>query len=233
MVVLFLLVTVLVLPVLAFRSHQAFQQHAAQDHPLDLSPAMVYLQLVIAQVLVTGLALLAWWRAGLRITLTGRVNVGGLLWGAVVVAGFLGLALLVRRVSRDRNPVADALKPRSPTEYALWVGSMVAAAVGEEVVYRGVLFTLFFGWTEQPVIAALGAALVCGLGHFAQGWRGVGFAALMALALQALVACTGGLLVAMLAHLAYDLLVQLLPEDNRVRVPDHRAEAPDHDGGAV
>lgn len=226
---LFLAVLIVVLPVLAHRSNVVL----VREQP-EIAPGLVYLQVVAFQAVVAGLALATWRREDLRISLNGSVTATGLTIAAATVLLFLALAVLVRRVSPERNPVVDLLRPRSGRDRVLWSGAMLAAAVGEELVYRGVLFTLLAGWLDGgPLPAALLAALVFGLGHLAQGWRGLVFSALMALAMQALVAVSGGLLLAMLAHLGYDVLVQLLPEDDRVRVPDHRAEAPDPDGGAV
>lgn len=226
---LFLTMLVVVLPVLAHRSNVVL----VREQP-EIAPGLVYLQIVAFQAVVAGIAIATWWREGLRIIVTGSVTATGLAMAAATVLLFLVLAVLVRRASPERNPVVDLLRPRTGRDRVFWSGAMLAAAVGEELVYRGALFTLLAGWFDGRALpAALLAALAFGLGHLAQGWRGLLFSTLMALAMQALVAVSGGLLLAMLAHLGYDVLVQLLPEDDRVRIPDHRAEAPDPDGGAV
>ncbi len=85
----------------------------------------------------------------------------------------------------------------------MWFLAIGAAAICEEYAYRGVLFLL----VEQslpPTLAGLASALLFGLAHFGQGWRGAILSTLFGLGLQLIVALSGGLFLAILAHLLYN-----------------------------
>ena len=94
-----------------------------------------------------------------------------------------------------------------------------AAAVAEEVAYRGVLFVLLAEFVT-PLLAALISATAFGLAHLAQGPRGALASAGFGLAMQGLFVLGGPLLLPMLTHLGYDLAVAWLGRRLALRDPE-------------
>lgn len=133
-----------------------------------------------------------------------------------VVLGIASLAGLVafmwprwkRAVERD-VPILELFSPRDATERALWTCVSAAAAVSEEVTYRGVLFVLLWRLTGQPLAAALLGALAFGAAHMMQGWKGAAIIIVFGLVFQALAYESGSLYVPIAVHLVYDVIAGL------------------------
>jgi len=125
----------------------------------------------------------------------------GLLLGSVLVMRPLWRAAVERR-----EPRLQLSTPADATERRLWVGISVAAGIGEEISYRGVLYTLLLRLAGDPLSAALAAAVVFGASHIVQGWKAVGITAIFALAAQALTFYSGSLYLAMAWHIGYDIV---------------------------
>ena len=107
-----------------------------------------------------------------------------------------------RRVRRYSRALARAggfrgVGPRDAGERGLWVGVSLAAAVSEEVTYRGVMYALLLRLTHDPLTAAVATAALFGAAHAVQGARGVLAIGAISLGLQGLVLLAGSLYVAM------------------------------------
>ncbi len=89
------------------------------------------------------------------------------LVAALVIAG-ASFALHFRGVD-----AAQQLRPETRTEYILWVPVAVIAGFCEEIVFRGYLQRQFLALTESAAAAVALQAIVFGIGHLYQGWRGV------------------------------------------------------------
>lgn len=206
----FLLVVVIAIPILVY------MESRKADAPTGDAPApppartTLYVQIIVNQAIIAGLAWLALYGAGLKINWLGQFRFETVLIavGAVVAALVLALWLSRREVSDPTVPLA--LMPRSPSDWALWLMVMAVAAVGEEFVYRGVLFGLTSLVIDGWVLNALIGAVLFGLAHKSQGWVGVWASAIFAFVFQFLVLRSGGLALAIAAHFAYDVLIQLL-----------------------
>ena len=129
----------------------------------------------------------------------------GLAWAAAGAALFVFLAqgvLETRRPLGEGENLRRALRAQGLSPW--WVLASATAAVVEEFAYRGVLFLLLCQ-ALPPSLAALGSALVCGLGHFSQGPRGAVWSMVFALVLQGVVLREGGLSLAIAVHFLYDV----------------------------
>jgi uncharacterized protein len=111
-----------------------------------------------------------------------------------------GFLLFVPETSRDR----------------IWYGAVsVSAGISEELVYRG--FLLYYLALYLPQFNALErglvAALLFGLAHLYQGWKGAAGAGILGLAFVGVYALTGSLLLPIAVHIAVDwrLLLMLPP----------------------
>jgi membrane protease YdiL (CAAX protease family) len=94
----------------------------------------------------------------------------------------------------------------------LWWWGLVALAAGicEEIVFRGVMFTLW-----QRILGSWAASVaVCvtvfSIGHFVQGWRAMLLIVLIAVGFHLIVKLTGDLYTAMAIHIVYDFVAGLV-----------------------
>lgn len=200
---LFLLVVGVGLPVLAWLSYR--WQRAAAVAPADLpSPRALAWQTVGLQLLVAGLALLAQWGGGIKVVWLSRLSAASGLMALGIVVAALGAAWWeARRPLAARDEWRRTLR-RVGAADPVWLLATAAAAIAEELTYRGVL-TQALSMPLGLVTGALASALVFGLAHFGQGWRGVAFSAGYGLGMQAVVVVSGGLSLAIIAHFSYDL----------------------------
>lgn len=111
-----------------------------------------------------------------------------------------------RTSSPERRARLGSLVPRNRGDAVLWIATSFAAGIGEEIIYRGVLFTLAWRLTGSPWIAALASALSFTLAHSVQGKRAMLVVGFVALLLQFLAWRTAALYASMFVHTAYDLI---------------------------
>jgi membrane protease YdiL (CAAX protease family) len=128
----------------------------------------------------------------------------------IMAAFFLGaiVALMVPHwkqnvLSRERK--VYLFMPRGATEKSLWVVISLAAGIGEEIIYRGVTWTLFTRLTGSIWLAALIASIVFAFSHYMQGWKSMLAIFGFALIFHLIVWLTGSLYPAMAVHFLYDL----------------------------
>ncbi len=130
--------------------------------------------------------------------------------GLLLLAGcYVGLRPQWREAVARHDPRVHFVMPRDGTERRLWLGISLAAGIGEEISYRGVMYVLLGRLTHDPLTAAAGTAALFAAAHAVQGWRGVGAIALISLGLQALVILAGSLYVAIVVHVLYDIAAGL------------------------
>ena len=132
-------------------------------------------------------------------------------WGwcaGVATAALLGLGMtpLWKRAVGKRPRRLHFFMPSGPREKALWVGVSLAAGVGEEVAYRGVLFVLLATVTGSVWAGALLSAVIFALAHAIQSRLSMLIIFGFALIFQALALAFGTLLVPMVAHVLYDVI---------------------------
>jgi membrane protease YdiL (CAAX protease family) len=143
---------------------------------------------VYGAMIVFELSLFAYvWLFGLRLTGTPlRALIGGKWSSAADVVNDVGAALLfwvvaagalvalgkILGVNADSLRAVKALLPQGPLETALWVALCVTAGFCEELVFRGYLQRQFFAITGRMDIAIVFQAIVFGVAHMYQGWKG-------------------------------------------------------------
>ncbi|HZY98932.1 MAG TPA: CPBP family intramembrane glutamic endopeptidase [Candidatus Baltobacteraceae bacterium] len=97
-----------------------------------------------------------------------------------------------------------AVLPHTPIEYHLFLALSVTAGICEELLFRGYFFAMTSHWLTLAGSAAV-SALVFGLGHAYQGWKGVAKTALAGLFLGAVYIGTGSLLWPAILHALIDV----------------------------
>jgi membrane protease YdiL (CAAX protease family) len=175
--------SVLIVVILALSYMQARQQ---------LGPAPVQLNsrlpLYIATILFELSLFLYVWLFGLRLTRTPvRALIGG-RWSsftdvaidigvAIVFWLFVAAVLLVfGKVLGENTTGLRAMKPllpQGPLEMGVWVILCVTAGFCEEVVFRGYFQRQFLALTGSINTAIILQAVVFGMGHMYEGWKGV------------------------------------------------------------
>jgi membrane protease YdiL (CAAX protease family) len=96
--------------------------------------------------------------------------------------------------------------PQSVGEMGSWIVVSLSAGFAEEIVYRGVLFSILMYRIQNWWVAALLCAVAFALGHAIQGWKATAIIFVMSVVFQGLVWFTGTLYVAMVVHASYDLI---------------------------
>ncbi len=201
----FLLVAVVAFPALAVLNSRQSQQASLET----VSRTALYLQLLVIQVILAVLGAVAVYGADLRVAWHARVDPSTLAASAGLLALAVMLSLWLRDPRKSSPELGKLLVPRMPSDWALWIAGMLAAAIVEEFAYRGVLFALASRLFDSWIIPATLSAVVFGLTHAAQGWRGAALSGAFGLGFQGLVLWSGGLLLAIVVHLIYDVGVQL------------------------
>jgi hypothetical protein len=98
------------------------------------------------------------------------IGVALLFWCAVI--GFL-LAMRIILGNNDSGTRAiTMLLPRTTVEMIAFVGLSVTAGFCEEFLFRGYLQRQFLAWTGRVEVAVALQAVVFGIGHLYQGWKG-------------------------------------------------------------
>jgi uncharacterized protein len=185
---------------------------------LDLVPRYRF---TIARAIVMSLIILLDWHLAGRpwaslgldipIGFPGRV---GLVIAAVIVGAY-AYALLLRKISPQRVAALrgrlDSVKlvPQTPREVALFPVMAIIASPFEELAFRG-----FLMWFLFPLAGLWGGALVSavlfGIAHAYQGWRGILRTGAIGLAFATGYALTHSLWWLMIAHIGFNLLGGLL-----------------------
>ncbi len=202
----FLIVIGLVVPALAIVSHRRLAAGAMLPSRL-----LLYTQAVVVGFVLCGLALVTARARGVELFPRADLRPGDLLAGL----SLLGLAVGTIPLRWKYLPEAGrrrlaGLVPGTGPERALWLLVCLSAGVCEEIVYRGVFFSLARGLAHNWWVAALVTGVVFALGHMVQGLQSAALVQLFALGFQGLVWLTGDLYVAMAVHFLYDLAAGII-----------------------
>ena len=189
------------------------------DLPDEERPSILGVAIAFETSLILVAALLAWmWDISplSRVGGPGRTaeDLRAIWLGMVAVVPMLGMMLAVRLLPlpafRKLNSLVDEVVV--PLFRGVSVGSLavisLAAGIGEEMLFRGVLFdkmTVWWGLTG----AIVGTSLLFGLAHWLTMAYGL-LAAGLAVYLAGLMLWTNNILAAMVAHALYDFLVLLV-----------------------
>ena len=197
---LYFLALMAILPVAAIRAARNL------DAGKPLPPKTRYLLLsMLTQVFLAALAVLVAGRVGIRLWNLPRLGTGVVLGGVVFFAVLtITIPLRWRRAQETQRKRLRLIVPEHPREYPLWIALALTAGIGEELVWRGVLFSLVARYTGSVAIAAALSALHFGICHIVQGWRSVALIAAIGLVAQAMTISAGSLFPAMLLHFLYD-----------------------------
>jgi len=219
------LLAIFVLIVAVFMPYVAVKSGAKLKRGAALPPArLIHLQTLIMLLVLTAFGVFVARRVG--IVLFPPVRVDAVRWGvgAAFVAGMLGFGAARWRWRADweRRRLVGLL-PREAGGWVMWTALSLAAGVGEEIIFRGVLHAAFEYWFGTMLggsgaaggsgvhsaawwIATVLSAAAFGLGHGVQGWSAAAVTFVMAMVLQGFALWSESLYLPMAQHFTYDLL---------------------------
>ena len=137
-------------------------------------------------------------------------GLGGVLLGMLIA----GIAVARQRgqVLEDEDALSrlrvrmsrlEVMLPHSRAELGLFFKLSITAGICEELLYRGYLIWYLSHWFSFYAAAGL-AAVIFGLGHLYQGWRGMITTGLVGAFLSAVYLVTGSLYAGMIMHALMD-----------------------------
>lgn len=192
------------LPVLAYLGKKKL------DEGLVVPRMALYTEGVVVQTLLLAVSYGVATATGVTLFRPPRLEAAGVVAGAVLLAAALAAAWIGWRFARGASRRRlEMLIPATRTEKLAWIGISLAAAVGEEVAFRGVLPVLLRRMTGSFWAAIAISVAAFALSHLLQGWSGAAFVGIFALAFHGLVLLTGGLWVAIAVHFLYDVVAGL------------------------
>lgn len=126
-----------------------------------------------------------------------------------IIALVLGLVAVIpiRRLLEPGRKRVRLLAPRTPAEFAGFIGLSAMAGFGEEVIYRGMLFMVFAVLIGNWWAAAVLSSVIFALAHMTYGWRHAVIIFLYGIRDCVVVGLTGALYVAMAVHFLHDVIV--------------------------
>lgn len=98
------------------------------------------------------------------------IGVALLFWCAVI--GFLLTMRLILGNNASGTRAITTLLPRTTVEVIAFVALSITAGFCEEFLFRGYLQRQFLTWSGRVEVAVALQALVFGIGHLYQGWKG-------------------------------------------------------------
>ena len=143
-------------------------------------------------------------------------------WTLGLVAAGLGVAAAFRvagaHLGLGESRLLRDLLPRTGRERAAFAGLSLAAAVGEELAYRGYVIPVLAGLVGTPLAAAV-SSLVFGVLHVYQGPLGMARTAILGGVLAWGFVASGSLWAPIAAHAILDLLLGMALAE-RMMVPE-------------
>ena len=131
------------------------------------------------------------------------------LAGGMLLAAIGAMLLATRYGSDETLDRIYMIVPATYGERIFWIFVSAAAAFGEEITYRGVLFAILAGVTGDWWLAASVGSLIFAAAHVAQGWTSALVIAVFGLGFQFLALQTGSLLLPVIIHFLYDVATGL------------------------
>jgi membrane protease YdiL (CAAX protease family) len=174
----------------------------------------LYRELVVEQVVTTGLILLLWRSGRISASNLGLVAPCSWIWTTVALFVIIGAlawsSLKLRpRAEKIRKKLQDSLGALLPESHQerFWFGAIsVGAGISEELAFRG--FLLFYFSLYLPHLNTLErvllTSLVFGLAHIYQGWKPAVGTGILGFALAGLYLVSGSLMLPVLVHAAID-----------------------------
>lgn len=216
----FLVIVTLVLPILAWTSKRRF------DEGFTFPRLPFYVEALFLQGALLFLSLYVVERH--QLFLRFHASAGARAWieaALLFVAAMILMFVSLRLSGASTKERLRRILPQTGRERLLWIAVSLAAAVAEEVTYRGVLATIALRFTEEWWIATVITSAAFGLAHLVQGWKSAMIVAIFGAAFQWITWRSGSLLPAIVVHFLYDAIAGFaIPRS--LGAPDFEAGVP-------
>ena len=192
------------------------QQIAGPPESRDISGVAIVLEALLAAI-----ALAAGWLLGVsplgRFPLDSALveHLRAVAWGLLATVPLVCLLLVIRRFPlvsglRNLNRVVDEqlLPLFAETSVPALLAVSIAAGIGEELLFRGLILDGLAAWWQAPAAAVIVSSLLFGICHWLTHTYAL-LATLIGLLLAVLFLWTDHLLAAIVAHAAYDFVALL------------------------
>lgn len=180
------------------------------DAGLRLPRIPLYVEGVATQSILLALSFsIASWN-GIALLVAAEPSTADMALAGGMLLAAIGAMLLATRYGSDET--LDRIYMIVPATYGekiFWIFVSAAAAFGEEMTYRGVLFAILLGATGDWWLAAVVGSLIFAAAHLAQGWTSALVIAFFGLGFQFLALQTGSLLLPVIIHFLYDVATGL------------------------
>lgn len=202
----FVVVMTLVFPLLAIRSAQRVRRPGGTPNRSQHLTSVF-----VSQAMMLVLALIAMDSEHVALLPHAELDWREPVSAAVFLAVTLGtLPMRWRWKPREERARNLWMLPTRTSDLGWWAVVALVAGVVEELVYRGVLFTLWQralgSWWAATAVCSAAFALV----HFVQAWRAVVAIALFAVGSHTIVRLTGDLYTVIAVHIVYDFVAGVL-----------------------
>lgn len=165
-----------------------------------------YIEAVAVQMFLLALATGVGFLAHVELRILQPVDRDGLLLVVAALATAFAAMAVDWFVSDDASKSRLLLiVPRSTRERIIWAAVAASAAIGEEIVYRGVLFGIVLGLVGDAWVAAILCSIVFAAAHTMQGWKNAAIITVFAMGFHWLVMITGALTAGIIIHFIYDV----------------------------
>ena len=164
--VLFLAVTVVILPALAIRG----QKLMAGVETLPRIP--LYIETIVVQAILLGLSIAVCRKLGIGPLSFPVLQYRDWLAATVLLSlAVVSMSVAWRFSDSEHRRFLDLLVPRKRSEMILWTVLSLAAGFGEEMTYRAALPGLLDSFGLPSILGGVISAAIFGLAHAVQGWR--------------------------------------------------------------
>ena len=202
----FLVLVCVILPALAVRSALRLRRPG-----ITPTRAQYLMSVAISQSIVLVPALLAARYEDIRLLPRAHLSAAGLAAGAALLLVALGtLPARWRWKPAEERSRLLWMYPQRPADLWWWALVSLAAGIGEEIVYRGVLLTIWMRMLGDWWAAAGVCVAVFAVAHSVQGWRAVLVIVPFTAGFHVIVRLTGDLYTAMVVHVVYDFLAGVI-----------------------
>lgn len=201
----FLLVNCVLMPFLVVRTHLRSKRITRPEIPRR----KLYISSILVLTALTLLALVVVVDVRLPLFPIWRPKPGEVAVGLLLLVGWFVLREVLIPLLRKGAEKSPVRMPTTWRQFVLWCGVSLVAGVGEEIIYRGVMYSTLAWWLGSSILAVVVSAVVFGLAHMTQGPRSALFITAVALSMHWLVLWSGTLYMAMIVHATFDAAVGL------------------------
>jgi len=202
----FLLIIGVFIPYLSIRTARVFARGT-----IEISRTKMWMKTIFIQFILLVVALIVARNNYIQLFTRPKIKAGELLAAMLILLVAAGTAVpRWHLASEERRRRLYKLVPQKASDLWIWLLISLVAGVCEEIIYRGITFSILYWWLGSWWLAAIISAIAFALAHWVQGWKSALTIFVLALSLQLLVWLSGTLYLAMAVHFIYDVVAGVI-----------------------